>query len=185
MLLRGSGGLGLRWMAWSSGQVRGDCILAFRHDFEEVTVPRAVQLDLLRSFLLTFQPVYGLDAEPYTMPSLSALRPSHADRCGQRRVQVDVPDARSDKHELLSGSDLPVLGRRVPVADVAPRQVKGHGFGLTRLQFDLVKAAEDSPGVVVAAQLDVLLLVRVGISGGGIHGLPVAESQSPSLRLCS
>ena len=72
---------------------------------------------------------------------------------------MDVPHVGAHKYELLPVCDLPVLRRRVPVADVPPRQVERDGLGLARLELDLVEAAEDTPGVILSAELDVLLRV--------------------------
>jgi hypothetical protein len=69
---------------------------------------------------------------------------------------VDVSDIRAHKDDLFSVCDLPVLCRRVPVADISPRKVEGDRLCLPWFQLDLVKAAQDAPGVVFAAQLDIL-----------------------------
>lgn len=71
---------------------------------------------------------------------------------------MDIPYVGAHKDNLLPVGDLPVLRGRVPVADIPPRQVERDRLGLSRLKLNLVKAAENTPGVVFATELDELWL---------------------------
>ena len=90
------------------------------------------------------------------IPLTSDMRPGLPRRRRQRRVEPDVRHARADKDGLLARPDLPVLARRVPVADVTPRQLKLDRPRLARREGDLVEAPQNGERVILAAELDVL-----------------------------
>ena len=83
-------------------------------------------------------------------------RPPQPPRRRQRRIQPYLLRARPNKHKLLLAPNLPVLTRRVPIANIPPRKLKHHRLGLPRLEMHTLKPPQHPPRILRPPKLDIL-----------------------------